>query len=189
MNFKKLLYFALTCAALAAGASGQTVIKPGTAIKIQILGIPQDEMSRISAEYPVSAGGTINMPFIGTISAGGSTPTDLAHRIESAYKSAQIYRYPTVQVIASSGQSIEKQIVHIGGHVKRPGPTEFVEGLTIYQAIQAAGGADEFGAMNRVRLTRGGSVKTLNVKQDQFKNYVLQQSDTIEVPEKNIWGQ
>lgn len=188
MNFKKIFSLLLVTFGLMAGAQAQTVIKAGTAIKIEIRGVPQEEMSRIAGEYPVSASGTINMPLIGSVGAAGLSPTDLGRRIESAYKSGEIYKNPTVNVIASSGDSLEKQVIHIGGHVKAPGPKDYVQGLTIYQAIQAAGGADEFGAMNRVLLTRDGKVRTLDLKQAQFKNFVMQQSDTVEVPEKNIWG-
>lgn len=188
MNFRKILFCLLAFAGLATVASAQTVIKAGTAIKIEIRGVPAEEAQRVAGDYPVSDGGTVNMPYLGPIGAAGLSPSALGSRIESAYKSAQIYKTPTILVIASTGDTLQKQVIHVGGRARRPGQVEYVQGLTIYQAIQAAGGADEFGAMNRVLLTRLGKVRTLDVTQSQFKNYVLQQSDTIEIPEKNVWG-
>ncbi|MGC4016683.1 MAG: polysaccharide biosynthesis/export family protein [Luteolibacter sp.] len=185
---KSLLAAMFALAGLMVTAHGQTSIRAGQAIKIDIRGVPAQESARVSGEYTVSDGGTVNMPLIGLVSAAGSSPASLGARIEAAYKSAEIYTSPSVNVIASSAEQLAKQLVHIGGHVRRPGPVEYVPGLTIYQAIQSAGGADEFGAMNRVLLTRGGKVKELDLKQEQFKRYVLEQTDTVEVPEKNILG-
>jgi protein involved in polysaccharide export with SLBB domain len=188
MNVKKLILPLLVWAGLAVVASAQTIIKPGQSIKIDIRGVPSDEVSRVQGEYPVSDAGTVNIPLIGPMTAAGMSPTALGSRIEAAYKANQIYKSPTVLVITSSSQTMEKQMVHVGGQVRRTGPVDFVPGLTIYQAVQAAGGATEFGAMNRVQLLRDGKVQVLNLKQPQFMNFQLQQSDTITVPEKNALG-
>ncbi|RYD60124.1 MAG: hypothetical protein EOP83_20190 [Verrucomicrobiaceae bacterium] len=49
-------------------------------------------------------------------------------------------------------------VVTIGGQVRRPGPVPFRKDLTIYAAVQAAGGATEFGSMRRVKVIRDGTV-------------------------------
>ncbi|MFD0892732.1 polysaccharide biosynthesis/export family protein [Luteolibacter ambystomatis] len=185
---KSFLFALLAFAGLAASASAQTTIQPGQAIKIDLRGVPPEDAARVSGEYTVSDSGNVDMPMIGPVSAAGTSPASLGGRIAAAYKAAEIYTSPSVNVIASSQQTLAKQVVHVGGRVRRSGQVEFVAGLTIYQAIQQAGGADEFGAINRVLLTRGGKVRKLDLKQEQFKSFVLEQSDTIEVPEKNIWG-
>ena len=189
MNVKKFVMLFLACAGLAATASAQTIIKPGQSIKIDIRGVPADEVTRVQGEYPVSDSGTVNIPLIGPMAAAGMSPTALGSRIEGAYKAAQIYKNPTVLVIASTGQTVEKQMVHIGGQVRKPGLAEYVQGLTIYQAVQAAGGATEFGAMNRVQLLRGGKIRELNLKHPDEMNFPVMQNDTITVPEKNVFGQ
>ena len=56
--------------------------------------------------------------------------------------------------------------------------------LTLYQAIQAAGGATEFGSMKRVKLFRGGKQKQYDLTQAQFMQIPLEPNDTIEVPQK-----
>jgi polysaccharide export outer membrane protein len=188
MNVKKITMLFLAWAGLAVSAYSQTIIKAGQSIKIDIRGVPAEEVSRVQGEYPVSDSGTVNIPLIGPMAAAGMSPTALGSRIEAAYKANQIYKNPTVLVIASSGQSMEKQLVHIGGQVRKTGPVEFVPGLTIYQAVQSAGGATEFGAMNRVQLLRNGKVQLLNLKEPQFMNFQLLQNDTITVPEKNPFG-
>jgi protein involved in polysaccharide export with SLBB domain len=188
MNFKKILFLLVVFLGAGSASMAQTVINAGQLVKITLRGVPPEESVRVSGDYPVSSSGTINLPLISPLQAAGLSPTALATRIENAYKSAEIFNEPTVSVIASTGEAIATQVVHVGGHVRRTGRVEYVPGLTIYQAIQIAGGADEFGAMNRVLLNRNGKVQAIDVTKAQFKNFVLLQNDTIEVPEKNIFG-
>ena len=185
---KTFLLFLLMFLAFGGGANAQTTIEKGRAIEIRILGVPAEEMNRVNSVYPVSEQGTIRMPFIGSIRAAGLSPESLARTIESQYKSKQIYTNPTIQVLATSNETVVEYTVFVGGHVRRPGPVRYNRGMTIYQAVQAAGGEDEFGAMNRVSLLRNGSVRTYNLKETKPKTILVEPNDTIEVPEENIFG-
>lgn len=188
MNLKSVFLIIAASLGICGSMNAQTLISAGRAIQIEIRGVPAEEQSRVNGLYTVSESGYITMPFINSIRAAGLSPTALGASIAAAYRSAQIYTNPNVQVQSSSAEQIEKQMVHIGGQVRRTGPVEFVQGLTIYQAIQSAGGASEFGAMNRVELLRGGKVRVLDLKVTQFMNFPLQINDTITVPEKNMFG-
>jgi protein involved in polysaccharide export with SLBB domain len=79
--------------------------------------------------------------------------------------------------------------VVVGGFVRRPGPVPYNGNLTLWQAIQSAGGATEFGSMGRVKLTRRGKVKQYDVTKSQFQQIPLQPDDAIDVPQKNWLGQ
>ena len=81
-----------------------------------------------------------------------------------------------------------EEVVSIGGHVRRPGPVKYSKGVTLYAAIQAAGGANEFGAVNRVKVIRDGKVTLYDLREDKQKITRLQAGDLIEVPQKNIFG-
>ena len=168
--------------------NAQSTITPGRAIQITISGVPTEEMSRINNTYPVSESGTIRMPFIGSVHAGGLSPQSLAASIEASYRAAEIYTNPTVQVIASSDETLTKLIVTVGGYVRNPGPVEYVRGLTLYNAVQAAKGANEFGAMNRVVLIRGKQSKEYDLNSSKFMNVLVEPNDTIQVPQKNVFG-
>lgn len=163
-------------------------IQAGRAVQIYVSGVPAEEKARIDAIYPVSESGSINMPFIGQVRAAGLRAEVLAASLESHYKSAQIYRNPTFQVIDSSDKTVNEQKVHVGGFVRAPGPKPYTPGLTLWQAIQAAGGANEFGAVKRVKITRAGKVKSYDTTKSQFQQIPLEPEDTIEIPQKNIWG-
>jgi protein involved in polysaccharide export with SLBB domain len=164
-------------------------IESGTSVKITIQGVPGEEKARIDGMYPVSDSGIINLPFIGTMRAAGLRPESLAASIQNAYKSAEIYNDPTIQVVwTTEGDGVRSQVVHVGGQVRRTGPVAFQRNLTIWQAVQAAGGATEFGSLRRVKLYRAGKTQTYNIENAQFKQIPLQPDDTLEVPDKDIWG-
>lgn len=168
---------------------GVAQIEAGKSIQIFIMGVPSEEKGKIDALYPVSESGTVNLPFIGKIHASGLSDEALASAIQNAYKSAEIYNSPTIQVISTGkGSSVDQEVVHLAGQVRGPGPKPFQKSLTIYQAIQAAGGATEFGSLKRVKLYRNGKTQVFDLSQDQFKNVPLEPNDTIEVPQKNWIG-
>ena len=171
---------------LATGAFGQ--IQAGRAIQISVSGVPSEEKGRIDAIYPVSESGFINVPFIGQIRAAGLRAEQLASDLEASFRKAEIYTNPTFQVIDSSAKSIEEKIVTIGGQVRKPGPVQFNRGLTLYQAIQNAGGATEFGSMYRVKLYRAGNLTEHDVTKGESMGVQLEADDTIEVPQKNAFG-
>jgi hypothetical protein len=54
--------------------------------------------------------------------------------------------------------------------------------------VQAAGGATEFGSLKRVKLYRAGKTQTYDIENPQFKQIPLQPDDTLEVPEKGLFG-
>ncbi|MBK1881436.1 SLBB domain-containing protein [Luteolibacter pohnpeiensis] len=87
-----------------------------------------------------------------------------------------------------STEAQESKIVTVGGQVKRPGPVAMSKKLTLYQAIQAAGGVTPFGAMNRVKVHRNGEVKIYDLTKDENMSVKVQEDDTIEVPQKTIFG-
>lgn len=188
MNIKTIVTAALASLLLALPVFSQSQIRAGRAIQISIQGVPPEERARIDGIYPVGESGSINMPYIGMVRAAGLRPEVLSVNIQNAYKQAGYYRNPTIQVIASSADTIDEQVVHVGGHVRQTGPVKYIQGLTLYQAVQAARGASEFGSMKRVKLFRGGNQRQYDLTRAQDMNVILQPNDTIEVPQKNLWG-
>jgi len=188
---KNFIHIFLLIASLMGIASAQSpgVVLPGRPIKIEIMGVPADEKSRIDAMYPVSESGTINLPFIGIVQAAGMRPEQLATVIQSRYRNSGIYTNPTIQVMSDSiNTQIDVLVVHVGGQVRKTGPVPYTTGLTLYQAVQAAGGATEFGSMKRVSIFRAGKKTTYDLTKGQFMSIPLSPNDTIEVPQKSWTG-
>jgi protein involved in polysaccharide export with SLBB domain len=187
MNIKSILLALL--AFVFVSASGSAQIQAGKSINITIANVPEQDKATINNLYPVSDNGTINMPFLGPVPAAGMKSQDLASSLQARYKSAGIYTNPTIQVIENRGAgNVDEETVTVGGQVRRPGPVPFAKGLTLWQAIQAAGGPTDFGSMFRVTVFRDGNQKTYDVTKAQFMRIPLQRNDTIDVPQKNIWN-
>ena len=187
MTLRRLLIALLAITCLAAPATAQ--IKAGKAIQITISGVPPEEKARFDVLYPVSSSGMVNMPFIGKVRAAGRKAEDLAAELQKRYKEAEIYTNPTFQVLDNNQQDLDQQLVIIGGFVRRPGPTPFFDDITLWQAIQAAGGPTEFGSMNRVELTRGGGKPIVyDCTESQNQQIRLRPGDAINVPQKNWLG-
>jgi polysaccharide export outer membrane protein len=179
---KILAVISLVCTS----ALGQ--IQVGKGIVISILGVPGEEKARIDGNYVVADSGNINMPFIGQVRAAGLKPENLAASLEARYKSAEIYRQPTFQVVADSeGAGVNEAVVVLGGQVGNPGPVKFNRGLTLWQAIQMAGGPTPFGTIKRVTVTRAGKQRQYDLTEVQNMNIQLEPNDGIELPQKRPW--
>ena len=162
-------------------------ILPGRAIQITISGVPNEEKGRIDAMYPVSEAGNITMPYIGTVKAAGMLAEQLAAVLQQRYKSAGIYTEPIFNIIDSNAKTIDQQTVFLGGDIRRPGPVPFTRGLTLYQAVQAAGGVSEFGSMRRIALFRNGRRTEHDLTDARQMNTTLEPNDTIDIPRRGIF--
>ncbi len=107
---------------------------------------------------------------------------------------AQVYRvnlrelrsgYPDRDIQLQVGDTVyfpKAAHVYVTGFVVRPGTLVYEEGLTVYQAINLAGGVTERGSEKGVRIVRlvEGKRKTIRPK----INEVVQPEDTVQVPER-----
>lgn len=164
-------------------------IVAGRGIEIRVLGIPPEERGRIDGTYSVSDAGSVRMPFVGEVNLAGMSTNAAAAKLEAVYKNAGIYSSPTFQISASGADVVRQDVVTVSGFVRSPGPKPYTPGLTLYQAVAAAGGANEFGSMKRVLLMRGKNNRVYDLNNIADRNVVLQANDTIEIPEKNWRGQ
>lgn len=162
-------------------------IEAGNSIRLEIKGVPAGEKAVFDGMYPVGEKGTINVPHIGRIKAAGLTSEDLSDSIQTALKEGDIFTTPVVQVFANL-KDIQPQAekLHVGGQVKKPGAVAFTKNLTLFQAVQSAGGETEFGTLTRVELHRNGKMTKLNLKDNSMINTLAQPGDTLVVPQKNF---
>lgn len=187
---KHRIVFLLSLFMLACFAPCFGQIVSGRGIEIRIQGVAPEEKGRIDGNYSVSGSGTVRMPLIGEVSIAGMNTNAAAAKLEALYKEAGIYTTPTFQISATQDQNgPRQQMVTVSGWVRSPGPKQFSQGLTLYQAIAAAGGANEFGSMKRVLLMRGKSNRVYNMDNIEDRNVILEADDTVEVPEKRWNGQ
>jgi len=177
-----ILFFCLLIPASA--LAQETVLQKGQSIVLRISGVPIDEISLVSAKYGISDAGTITLPYLkGAITASGMKPSALARKIEAAYRSAEIYTQPTIQVDSSgaSGGGSER-FLSVMGEVKAPRSISYAAGMTLLDAIAQCGGFTDFADEKKVKLTRGTTVTYHQLNSsDPKENTRLQPNDIVTV--------
>ena len=170
--------------ATASGIAEEAVLRPGDKIRLNIKGVPDEERVELSGEYTVSEAGTIPLPYISDPKAVGEKPSVLARKIEAAYREAQIYTNPTIVINMGDERNIRR--ISVTGGVNRNGPVEYYDGMTLLDAISAAGGLSDFAKQKEVKVIRGtqSAVCDLDAIVKQEKEDVkLAPGDKIIVPE------
>lgn len=146
----------------------------------------------LSVNMPVRPDGKISMPLIGDVEAGGLTSEEMAAQIQA--RLAEFIRNPNVTVQITQLRSHEYlSRVRITGAVQAPVSIPYRQGMTLLDAVLAAGGVTEFAAPGRTLLQRstdaGTQVYKVNLdrilnKGDVGLNVELYPGDTITVPQR-----
>jgi polysaccharide biosynthesis/export protein len=141
----------------------------------------------LTKQIPVRTDGKISLPLVGDIQAAGRTPLQLQMDISDKLKG--FITDPQVTVIVQQINSIKYNIF---GEVVKPGAFVLTGGLTIIDAIAAAGGLRDFAKKKGIYVLRIDSrgqetrypfnyddfIKGKNTKQ----NILLKPRDTVVVP-------
>jgi polysaccharide export outer membrane protein len=146
----------------------------------------------LSVQMPVRPDGRFSMPLIGDVEAGGQSPSQVAERITEMLK---VYvRDPNVTVLVTDLRSTEfVSRIRVTGAVRDPSSMNYLAGMTILDAILAAGGPNDFASIGRTRLHRkvGDDVLMYAIPLDRIlndgdieSNVELAPGDVITVPER-----
>lgn len=162
-------------------------LSPGEQIQVVIRGVPADEQAKINGNYRVGDSGGVRLPMLGEpVSAKGLTPEQFARHAEAAYRNAGIYRRPAIEVeTIQGGDQKAAVVVSVGGQVRKAGETPFRKDLTVIQAIDAAGGRNDFGGRN-VMLIRQGRQYCLDFDKLSHKSIRLKPGDSLQVEQKGV---
>lgn len=148
--------------------------------------------AELTATVPVRPDGKISTPLVEDMIAVGKTPTQLARDMETVL--AEYIRSPQVNIIVTQPASTFSQIKVIG-QVQRPQSIAYREGMTVLDAVLAAGGLAPFAAGNRAKVVRtvDGKQKEQRVKLadlvnngDMSQNLSLRPGDVLVVPESRF---
>ena len=182
------LVIAFAALLIATPATAQNApLKAGDPVMIE-LKVPAEDATNVTSKYNISTAGTVKVPYLEReIQAAGLTTTDLARRIEAAYRAAEIYTAPTINVTTPTPTDYAPHIVTVGGEVKTGGrEVPLRDGMRLYSAIMAAGGFTEFADIRRVKIIRGTRSTTYDMKRIDpggSNNPILMDGDTIHVPQ------
>ncbi len=162
-------------------------IKAGDSLQILIRGVPSAEKPKVEGQYVVGKSGTIKIPLTRKmVTAAGLNAEKLAREIERVYREAEIYTQPSIEVITKEIEPPGGARVSVGGQVRRPGAVAFRNGMTLLQAVQAAGDLTAFGNKKRVYLTRGKKRWAIDMREQKGQGVLLQADDTIEVDQRGF---
>lgn len=147
----------------------------------------------LSVSVPVRPDGKITVPLVGDVAAGGRTTDQVGAEIQQ--KLAQFIRDPQVAVILTALRSHEYlSRVRVTGAVRSPISIPYRQGMTVLDAVLAAGGTTEFAAPDRTELYRKSGETTSQAyavrldkilqQGDVANNYPVQPGDVITVPQR-----
>jgi polysaccharide export outer membrane protein len=127
----------------------------------------------------IDEAGYVNLPYIGAVLAAGRTTSQLEAEIQRLYIEKQIYKSITVNVVVPS------QSFFVRGEARTPGRFPLITGMTVLQAISAAGGYSDFADPKGVNIIRGG--KSIRVNARDFerhpeKDVPIEPGDVIVIP-------
>ncbi|HEX5663610.1 MAG TPA: XrtA/PEP-CTERM system exopolysaccharide export protein [Xanthomonadaceae bacterium] len=206
MRFIWSTHAVLSIGLLAGCATGGTTNAPPPAevavTSVEAYKIGVDDIVQVSVwrnpelgiTVPVRPDGKISVPLVGDVDAGGRTPDEVAKDIQE--KLSQFVREPQVAVILTDLRSHEYlSRVRVTGAVRQPISVPFRPGMTVLDAVLAAGGLTEFAAPDRSELYRkageGESTTMHQVRLDRIlnhgdlaTNYAVAPGDVITIPER-----
>lgn len=134
--------------------------------------------------------GKISMPYVDDVGAVGLTPHELDASLVEAY-AAELARPEITVVVVETGA-----LVYVGGEVRNEGPVALRGGLTMMQAVQAAGGFLETARRKEILLIRRPAgqepiARAVNLRPvlsgaDPTLDTPLESSDIVFVPRTKI---
>jgi polysaccharide export outer membrane protein len=129
--------------------------------------------------------GNISLPIIGEFKIIGMTTADAERAIRQAYIEQKVYSNCTVSVLCRAAQAAAEASYSITGAIHKRGRYPLKSGMTLWQALIAAGDVSDF-AGDKITITRGGIKKSFSyrrIKNGRIQDPVLYNGDIIEVPD------
>lgn len=197
-----LMTILLTSLLAACASSGGSSIPPPDPVQASVddYHIGVDDQVQVSVwrnpelgiTVPVRPDGKISVPLVGDVMAGGLTPAQVATDIQK--KLGAYVRDPQVAVILTELRSHEYlSRVRVTGAVRQPVSIPYRQGMTVLDAVLAAGGVNEFAAPDRSSLYRrsDGGTTSYAIRLDKIindgdlsTNFPVAPGDIITVPER-----
>jgi polysaccharide export outer membrane protein len=169
-----------TAAPLAAGKLADTyVIGPSDQIAVNVW-----KEGAVSGSFLVRPDGVITMPLLGEVMAAGFTPVELGAQITA--KLRKFLQDPLVEVTVIA---IHSKNIYMMGESSRKGPMELSPGMTLLQAIGAAGLTEDANT-KKMYILRDENGKRIRIplhykealKGNMQYDIPLKAGDTIVVP-------
>jgi protein involved in polysaccharide export with SLBB domain len=120
---------------------------PGDALRVTVF-----RHVDLSGEFRLDGEGYFAMPLVGEILGGGRTARQLENEVEVALRSGGYLIDPQVGI-----EVLNYRPFYIIGEVNNPGSFEYVNGMTVINAVALAGGFTYRADDDDIIISRGGS--------------------------------
>lgn len=164
-------------------------IQAGDSVELILRGVPASDAQLINGVYVVDRSGRlIGLPFLDNrkIEAVGLSEGELAEKLSAIYQDAQIYTNATFSARLDGDGQVGRTVT-LGGEVEKPGQFQYRQGMTIFDAVMAAGGNNKFGSLKRVSIIRDGdTIGVCDLRNDEGKRVKLLPNDTVIVDKKSF---
>jgi len=159
-------------------------VGPGDLVEVVIVG--EDKLPH---DYEIQPDGTLDFPYTPGIKAAGLEPREIAKALAAKLVETKFLVAPQVQVKVKQFNSKKIQII---GQIAKPGPLPYQDGMTLVQAISAAGWFTPLADTNHIQLIRvtrdgksvNGVVSVDAITDNARPDVKLQQGDTIKVDQR-----
>jgi polysaccharide export outer membrane protein len=148
--------------AAATGSAAAVVTPPSGAVTDTVAGYrlgPGEKVrltvfrhTDLSGEFDLDGEGFLAMPLVGEILGAGLTARELETEIETRLKAGGYLVNPQVSV-----EVLNYRPFYIIGEVNNPGSYQYVNGMTVINAVALAGGFSYRADQDDIIITRGGS--------------------------------
>ena len=180
---------------LALGQPGKVPVgaglQPGDHIRIRPIDVGHGFSSLFDLDLAVDEDGRVSIPaFDLNLEVRTLQPEDAEVIIRSELREASDLAGLDLSIFATrDGLPLPGQhCVTVSGQVQVPGPVALKPGMTLAEAITAAGGASTWGSTKRIRIYREGTVAVYDLNNPAHANRTLVQNDTIDVPARHWVG-
>jgi polysaccharide biosynthesis/export protein len=167
---------------ISANSSADTALGPGDVFVVDVFGEKD-----LSGKFRISAVGTIDYPFAGRIQVAGMTPPDVASLLKKKLADGYL-KDPSVSVFVESYNSKK---ISVFGQVQKPGTFNYMNNMSIIEAITLAGGFTPLASKNDISVTRveNGKSRRFTVPVEEIgegkaMNYLLTPGDIVFIPER-----
>ena len=161
------------------------VIRPGDVISVQVFEASDDGMFSVDGtsslslgEYTVSPGGTVTLPFVGTVRVADNSAVGAQRIITRALQERAVdpQATVTVSVSATDNYTVQGNVASSGTYVLTP------RGETVLDALAAAGGVQSNPSQTNITVRRGSensSALLTQIISDPSQNIPLRPGDAV----------
>jgi polysaccharide export outer membrane protein len=131
----------------AADAVAGYKLGPGDRVRLTVF-----RHTDLSGEFQLDGGGHFAMPLVGEIQGGGLNSRQLEDTIETRLKDGGYLINPQVSI-----EVLNYRPFYIIGEINNPGSYQYVNGMTVINAVALAGGFTYRADQGDIMINRGGS--------------------------------